>query len=175
MKIVITGGPGTGKTSIIKSLKKKGFNIYPEVSREIINEYRKLGHKQLFLSDPIKFSKILMEKRIVQYQNSIENNNKFYFFDRGIPDILAYLNFKKVKFNSSLLTEIKNYSYDLVFFCEPWKQIFVNDPERYEKYSELLLINEELKKIYYDLDYKPIKLPENSVEERVNYILNSIK
>jgi hypothetical protein len=25
------------------------------------------------------------------------------------------------------------------------------------------------------LDYKPIKLPESSVEERINYILNSIK
>ena len=175
MKIVITGGPGTGKTSIIKALKNKGFHIYPEVSREIINEYRKLGHKQLFLSDPLKFSKILMEKRIVQYKNSIENRNKLYFFDRGIPDIIAYLNFKKAKFNPSLFKKIKNYSYDLIFLCEPWKKIFINDSERYESYSELLLINEELKKTYHKLDYKPIKLPEGSVEERVNYILNSIK
>ena len=90
-----------------KALKKKGFHIYPEVSREIINEYRKLGHKQLFLSDPLKFSEILMEKRIIQHENSNENKNKFYFFDRGIPDIIAYLNFKKVKFNPSLLKEIK--------------------------------------------------------------------
>ena len=175
MKIVITGGPGTGKTSIIKALKKKGFHIYPEVSREIINEYRKLGHKQLFLSDPLKFSEILMEKRIIQHKNSNENKNKFYFFDRGIPDIIAYLNFKKVKFNPSLLKEIKNYTYDLIFLCEPWEQIFINDSERYESYSELLLINEELKKTYHKLDYKPIKLPECSVEERVKYILNSIK
>ena len=29
MKIVITGGPGTGKTSIIKALKKKGFSYLP--------------------------------------------------------------------------------------------------------------------------------------------------
>ena len=174
MKIVITGGPGTGKTSIIKALKNKGFHIYPEVSREIINEYRKLGHKQLFLSDPHKFSKILMEKRIIQYKNSIENENKFYFFDRGIPDIIAYLNFKKVKLKPSLFKEMKNYAYDLIFFCEPWKQIFINDSERYESYSELLLINEELKKTYQKLDYNPIKLPESSVEERVNYILRSI-
>lgn len=175
MKIVITGGPGTGKTSIIKALKKRGFHVHPEVSREIINKYRKLGHKQLFLSDPLKFSKILMEKRIIQHKNSNENKNKFYFFDRGIPDIIAYLNFKKVKFNPSLLKEIKNYTYDLIFLCEPWKQIYINDSERYESYSELLLINKELKKTYQKLDYKPIKLPESSVEERINYILNSIK
>ena len=80
MRIIITGGPGTGKTLIIKELKKKGFHVYPEVSREIINEYRDSGHKQLFLSDPIRFSEILMEKRIIQHQNSTENKNVLYFF-----------------------------------------------------------------------------------------------
>ena len=37
MRIVITGAPGTGKTSIINSLKQRGFNCIDEISREIIS------------------------------------------------------------------------------------------------------------------------------------------
>ena len=54
MKIVITGGPGTGKTSIINKLESLGHHVFHESSREIIRKYKKLGHDQLFLSNPIK-------------------------------------------------------------------------------------------------------------------------
>ena len=37
-KFIITGAPGTGKTSIINHLKKKGYNCIDEISREIISE-----------------------------------------------------------------------------------------------------------------------------------------
>ena len=53
MKIVITGGPGTGKTSIINKLEDIGHTVFHESSREIIQKYKKLGHNQLFLSDKI--------------------------------------------------------------------------------------------------------------------------
>ena len=61
MKIVITGGPGTGKTSIINKLESLGHHVFHESSREIIRKYKKLGHDQLFLSNPIKFSEILLK------------------------------------------------------------------------------------------------------------------
>ena len=34
-KIIITGGPGTGKTSLIEELKKNNFKCFDEISREI--------------------------------------------------------------------------------------------------------------------------------------------
>ena len=37
-KFVITGAPGTGKTSILNHLKTKGYNCIDEISREIISE-----------------------------------------------------------------------------------------------------------------------------------------
>ena len=33
MRVVITGGPGTGKTSIIEYLNKMNFNVFNESSR----------------------------------------------------------------------------------------------------------------------------------------------
>ena len=51
------------------------------------DEYKKLGHDQLFLSDPLKFSEILLENRIRQFEDADKLNFKNIFFDRGIPDI----------------------------------------------------------------------------------------
>ena len=87
MKIVITGGPGTGKSSIIKKLDNQGYHVFHETSREIIKKYKKLGHDQLFLSNPIKFSEILLKNRIQQFKKSDDIKSDFKFFDRGIPDM----------------------------------------------------------------------------------------
>ena len=40
-KILITGGPGTGKTELIKGLENLGFNCEKEISREITEMNRK--------------------------------------------------------------------------------------------------------------------------------------
>ena len=79
MKIVISGGPGTGKSSIIDELSKKGYKIFEESSREIIKKYKKLGHEQLFLSNPIKFSEILLKNRVNQYIESNNTNSILWF------------------------------------------------------------------------------------------------
>ncbi|WP_028562347.1 ATP/GTP-binding protein [Paenibacillus pinihumi] len=34
--IVITGGPGCGKTTLLNELQKNGYNYVPEVARKII-------------------------------------------------------------------------------------------------------------------------------------------
>ena len=66
-KVVITGGPGTGKTSIINHLKENGYLCYDEISREITLQARKDGIEQLFLTDPLLFSEKLLEGRTQQF------------------------------------------------------------------------------------------------------------
>ena len=45
MKIVISGGPGTGKSTMINELSRKGYNVFEETSREIIKHDKKHGRK----------------------------------------------------------------------------------------------------------------------------------
>ena len=66
-KILITGGPGTGKTSLFNSLISDGFVGFEEKSREVINSYKKKGIDQLFLTNPLLFSDLLLESRINQF------------------------------------------------------------------------------------------------------------
>ena len=52
-KILITGGPGTGKTELIKGLENEGHNCEHEIVRKITEEAQKKGIDQFFLKDPI--------------------------------------------------------------------------------------------------------------------------
>ena len=66
-RILITGGPGTGKTSLINELKRNGYNCSEEISRKITSIKREEGHKQYFLSNPLDFSLQLFDQRLAQY------------------------------------------------------------------------------------------------------------
>ena len=174
MRVVITGGPGTGKTSIIECLNKMNFNVFNESSREVTKKYKNIDSEQYFLSNPIDFSNILMDKRKKQFEKGTKSKNDYFFYDRGIPDVLAYLNFKKIDYQSSLIDDVLKFEYDAIFITEPWKAIYKNDSERYETYDELLEIDIHIKKIYKKLGYNTITLPKRSVKDRVKFLLETL-
>ncbi|MEO6346815.1 MAG: AAA family ATPase, partial [Aquaticitalea sp.] len=66
-KIVITGGPGTGKSSIINELKARGHVCFDEISRQVTLEAREKGIEQLFLTEPLLFSELLLKGRLKQF------------------------------------------------------------------------------------------------------------
>ena len=92
-KIVLIGGPGTGKSSVLNELITRGYFCMPEVSREVTLQAQKKGIDQLFLTEPLLFSDLLLKGREQQYLNAAKSSEKIVFFDRGIPDVHAYLNF----------------------------------------------------------------------------------
>ena len=168
-KILITGGPSTGKTILVNELEKLGFNCLKEISREITKEWKKKGIDQFFLTDPIAFSKILYEGRLNQYKSAkIDNEN--YVFDRGPIDVIAYLNFKNVTYDSELFKSSSELNYDFSFILPPWEEIYKNDLERYESFEECERINQNLVKTYKENKINLIEVPKFSVKERVNFI-----
>ena len=66
-KIVLIGGPGTGKTTILNTLKERGFCCFDEVSRAVTLKAQENGIEQLFLTEPLLFSKMLLKGREEQY------------------------------------------------------------------------------------------------------------
>ncbi len=100
-KIVITGGPGSGKTTLISFLLENGFQCLNEISREVIIEAQKKGIDQLFLTDPILFSQKLLEGRLQQHQEVDHFKKTILFYDRGLPDVTAYMDFTNVSYPES--------------------------------------------------------------------------
>ena len=174
-KIVITGGPGTGKSTVIDELIKRKFTCMPEISRQVTLNAREKGIEQLFLTKPLLFSELLLEGRINQFIEAEQVNNELVFFDRGIPDVHGYMNYISIDYPSSYLSKSNLYRYEYVFLMPPWEEIYISDNERYENFEQALAIHNHLERTYKDLEYPIIEVPKGTVEERTNFILEHIK
>lgn len=171
-RIVITGGPGTGKTTIINELIRRGFPCLEEISRQVTLEAQKNGISQLFLTNPLLFSEKLLEGRIDQYRAVEEMNSPFVFMDRGIPDVVAYMNFKEETYPATFVEACKSHQYDHVFILAPWQEIYISDNERYETFEQALEIHDHLLNTYTKYDYHLNDVPFGSVDSRTDFILN---
>lgn len=173
-RIVITGGPGTGKSSIIEELKQRGHICFEEISRQVTLEARKNGIEQLFLTQPLLFSQLLLEGRSKQFIEADKHDNTTVFMDRGIPDVLAYMDFFGSEYPDNFINVCQNNTYDVVFILSPWQEIFQCDSVRYETFEQSELIHERLLKTYEQFNYHLIDIPFDTVEKRVDFIIDSL-
>lgn len=174
-KIVITGGPGTGKSSIINELIHRGYTCLEEISRQVTLNAKKEGIDQLFLTNPLLFSELLLRGRQQQYEEANTLNADMVFFDRGVPDVLAYMDYIGDRYPQSFIDASKSSTYDFVFILKPWQDIYVSDNERYESFEQALKIHEYLLNTYQSYNYQLIDVPFDTVENRVDHILKVLK
>ena len=172
-RIVLAGGPSTGKTSVLNELKKLGFVCYDEAARDILSDYSSKGSS--FKLDPIKISREILWKRDNNYNDAsrISCKNDIIFYDRGVHEITAYLRFVNQS-NDYWEELLKNYKYDMVFIFPSWKEIYTKDDNRIEEYEEAMKISPFIYQIYDESSILSIEVPNISVKERVEFILNNI-
>lgn len=173
-KIVITGGPSTGKTTVINKIDALGYTCLHEISRDVTLAAREEGITQLFLTNPLLFSDKLLEGRIKQYHSASALDKDIVFLDRGVPDVVAYLNGTDIAYGDNYNQACTNTKYDVVFIFPPWEEIHSNDNERYEDFEEAKRLHNLLDKTYRDFGYTPIIVPTGTVEERTNFILKTL-
>ncbi|WP_191861021.1 AAA family ATPase [Hanstruepera ponticola] len=174
-KIVITGGPGTGKTSIINELKRLGHVCLDEISREVTLKARKEGIEQLFLTQPLLFSELLLKGRETQFSQANTLGKDLVFLDRGIPDVIAYMDYIGDAYPEKFVNSCKNHVYDMAFILEPWQEIFVSDSERYENFDQAVKIHHHLLNTYERFNYALMDVPFDTIENRAQFILNVVK
>ena len=174
-KIIITGGPGTGKSSIINELIKRSFVCFEEISRQVTLKAREDGIEQLFLTEPLLFSELLLKGRETQYKEAANHAEDLVFLDRGIPDVIAYMDYIGDTYPQSFLDSCTTHTYDIVFILAPWQEIFSSDSERYENFEQAVQIHHHLLNTYERFNYHLLDVPFDSIENRTDYILNVIK
>ena len=172
---VITGGPGVGKTTLLETLAQRGFAYVPEVAREIIRE--QMTHH----SDALPWANIpaytrLMFSRSVDSFKQHQDRKDILFFDRGIPDTLAYTYLTQQPVIPDLQHAVLSFRYNpLVFILPPWPEIYRTDSERKQTYQEAVETYDIMFDTYLQLGYSPVIVPKGPPEERANFIMKSLK
>jgi predicted ATPase len=87
---VLTGGPGSGKTTLIKALERAGFAVSVEAGRGVIQDQTTIGGRALPWCDPAAFAELMLSWEMRSYRIAQARTGPV-FFDRGVPDVVGYL------------------------------------------------------------------------------------
>jgi predicted ATPase len=169
---VLTGGPGSGKTTLIEALKQAGFSTAPEAGRGIIRDQMAIGGPALPWQDRALFAELMLSWELRSYKNAVEQTG-VVFFDRGVPDMIGYLRLCGLPVPDHATGAAKKFRYARrVFIAPPWPDIFAQDQERKQTFDEASRTHDSVASVYVELGYELVPLPLAPVEERVRFILD---
>ncbi|MEL6557935.1 MAG: AAA family ATPase [Bacteroidota bacterium] len=165
-KYIITGAPGTGKTTLIKALE----NQYPcihEASREVIVAEQTRNGDGVPWKNVFKFAELVYQTSIA----ALNSNPKAILTDRSILDLIAYLQIAGEPIPQVLQEFPYHSKYEkTVFFAPAWQNIFHQDMQRLQSFSYCLELEKALKQNYRDRGFEIMDLPRESVENRVSFV-----
>jgi predicted ATPase len=172
---VITGASGAGKSTLLAALREKGFSTVPEVGRAIVQKQVASGGTVLpWIDQPLFMEEVL--RRNVQDHRAASQLRSPVFFDRGVPECLAWARILGVGVQPHHRAAVAEYRYDpMVFLAEPWPEIYVTDSERRGSYTEATASYQPTVAAYIEAGYLPVTLPKGTVAERVAFVLARVK
>ncbi|MGB0788452.1 MAG: AAA family ATPase [Marinirhabdus sp.] len=173
-RIVLSGGPGSGKTTLINHIETKGHVCFHEISRAVTAAAQKEGTAQLFLARPLLFSEKLLEGRYSQFTEAGNFNAPCVFYDRGLPDVTSYMDYLGTRYPARFSQYCMQHRYDHVFLLPPWGAIYEKDNERYESFAEAEKIYSFLLKGYKKYNYAPTQVPTGTVAARTQFIFETL-
>jgi predicted ATPase len=169
-RILLTGGPGFGKSSIITEFEHRGLVVFHEISRQIIQDSLAHNLRQTPWENISRFSELVEEGRIAQHR---QGDGLVAFYDRGLPDIAGFLLKDKQSITPRLDQLCNEFRYfHTVFITPPWEAIYQRDHERHEDFMSAIKVHKALEQVYTNLGYQLIPVPMGSIRQRADFILN---
>lgn len=172
---VLTGGPGSGKSTVLEILGDMGYNTVKEVARSIIQNQIKTNGDALPWGNTIRYAHLMLLHSIIDFEEFFHINAPC-FFDRGIIDTLGYSRLINIPIASEIIKAAQKYRYNPKVFLFPfWKEIYRTDTERKQEEEEAIRTYFELKKTHEEFNYQPIIVPRMPPEERAEWVLSHIE
>lgn len=166
-KYILTGGPGSGKSSIILELEARGEYIVREAAEDVIRRTQAKGIERPW-ENP-NFQRDILRLQI-QREKAIPAGVERAFIDRGILDGLAYTT-PGTEISREIQREARTYAG--VFLIKNLGQTQTNKVRR-EDQEAALKIESGLREIYDLAGYRIMAIPACPVEQRAEAILEII-
>ena len=191
-RIVLTGGPGSGKTSVLGKIEQvfsaQGYKVIvvDETATYLINKgIKPFGDGALSMVD---FQEIVMKLQLAK-ENVIDraiemmpDENVIVVYDRGIIDNSAYINQEELFEVLSRINNVKSVSdlmnkYDFVINLVGSKDFYTteNNKARSEDISEALDLGNRTLKAWLGHKLLKIVLPKETLDDKIREVLNIIK
>lgn len=179
LRVLFTGGPATGKSTLIQGLASRGYRCYPEeirlLTEEVLQSQRVVPHGEnplLITEDPLDFNRRLLERRLRQWRDFESREEGLAFFDRGMPDVLAYMDAFGQPYPGNFEQLCRWHRYDYVFLTPIWPEIFKNDSQRLESVETAYRTESHLIGTYRSYKYELIPVPLLPAEDRIRFVLD---
>lgn len=164
---IITGGPGSGKTTLLAALAEDGYATSIEAGRSIIQDQVAIGGSALPWADRSAFAELMLCWEMRSYR-MLSGRGRPVFFDRGVPDVAAYLRLCGLPVPDHVDRAARLLRYDRrVLIAPPWREIFRQDAERKQTFAEAVATYEALVATYRDYGYELVALSLAPVAERL--------
>jgi predicted ATPase len=169
---IITGGPGTGKTSLIAELKRRGFAGTVEAARAIIIDQTLIGGRALETTDATLFAEVMLAWEMRSYRLAEQDPAAAIFFDRGIPELTGYYRMLGMPVPAHVSAAAQVFRYrPRVFLAPAWRAIYTTDTQRTQNFADAVAGSDGAHAAYQASGYEVISLPLASVEERADFVL----
>ena len=168
--IVITGGPCSGKTTIIQALAAAGHTTVPEAATELIED----PALENLRADPLEFQLQVLRRQLENEKQADERaeTQSIIFLDRGIGDGFGYLSYHGLEPFEELLDAwpaARERSRCVLFFDS--RPDYQAASHRSETPEEARRIHEILLADYRSRHDRVLLIPWLPVEERLALVL----
>lgn len=168
---VITGGPGSGKTTMVNLLRARGYKTTIENARHYFDMQR-LNGKTV---EEVRKHQEDFQAKVLEMQIDLEKGlspEEVVFLDRAIPDALAYYRYLNIVIDPRLAEAMRTVSYKKIFIldCLP----LVQDYARREDEAAQKKIHEAIRQVYESLPFPVVHVPVMLPHERVDFILKNL-
>lgn len=170
---VLTGAPGSGKTTVLSALEGLGMAVVDEPARQILAEQRSIGGLGVPERDAGLFTQLLLSRSLYQHRHHSESRGPV-LFDRGLPDVIGYARLfgKPVE---AATAAAHRYRYNRAAFLVPaLAEIYRCDDERRMNFEAARAFGETIRGAYEALGYDIVELPRTSPDARARFILEQI-
>jgi predicted ATPase len=171
---IFTGGPGVGKTTLLETLRARGYAGVDEVARQVLRQQVAIGGNANHDGNRARYRDLMLELAVRDF-HAIHETMAPVFFDRGIPELSGYGNAPGEPDPPALTNAIAECRYnERVFLLPPWEAIYVHDDLRKHSFAHAVEVHELTSAVYRRHGYTIVEAPRVSVEERARFVLDRV-